>query len=64
MTFEAIVGNLENDIESLSARIDSVEMQLNGVTKLIAEMHLDLHAHLSGEEENDLTTRWSGSSPE
>jgi chaperonin cofactor prefoldin len=63
MTLESVLANLENDIETLSERVDALEVQMNGATKLIAEMHLDLHAHLSGEDE-DLTTRWSGSSPE
>lgn len=64
MTWESVVGNLESDIESLSERMDAIEVQLNGVTKLLAEIHLDLHAHLSGEDEEDLVTRWSGSPPE
>lgn len=51
MTLEAVLANLENDIESLSERADKIETQLNGVTKLLAEMHLDLHAHLSGEDD-------------
>lgn len=53
MTWESVVGNLETDIENLSERIDAIEIQLNGVTQLLAQMHIDLHAHLSDEDQED-----------
>lgn len=44
---------VELELDSVVKRIEALEVQINGMTEMLAQMHIDLHAHLSGEDNKE-----------
>ena len=44
---------VELELDSVVKRMDALEVQMNGMTEMLAQMHIDLHAHLGGEDDDE-----------
>lgn len=43
---------VELELDAVVKRMDALEVQINGITELLAKMHIELHAHLGGEDQD------------